>query len=139
VKYFTLNVATAMFAETLDNFQHSTLLIPESLSFTLTVIYLLTCGLAYLLTLSVVLAKQCQITGQLMNNRLERMWKEAVMAYSKVPPLHLTGGTEENYKYLSQDSRSTGRDLNLLHSEYEAGVLTTRPQHAVKLAPDTKH
>jgi hypothetical protein len=31
---FTLKIATAMFAETLDNFQHSTRLIPESRSFT---------------------------------------------------------------------------------------------------------
>jgi hypothetical protein len=34
-------------------------------------------------------------------------------------------------KYLSQDSRSPGQDMNLGRPEYEAGVLTTRPRHLV--------
>jgi hypothetical protein len=33
----------------------------------------------------------------------------------------------ENHENLNQNSRSTGRDLNPEPSEYEAGVLTTRP------------
>jgi hypothetical protein len=37
---------------------------------------------------------------------------------------HSSEGTEENYKNLSQDSRSTGRDLNQGPPEYQAGVLT---------------
>jgi hypothetical protein len=40
---------------------------------------------------------------------------------------HFPGGTEENHENLCQDSRSLTRDLNLGRSEYEAGVLTTRP------------
>jgi len=35
---------------------------------------------------------------------------------------HFPGGTEENHKNLSQDSRSPGMYMNTLPSEYEAGV-----------------
>jgi hypothetical protein len=38
INIFTLKMETAMFAETLDNFQHSTRLISESRSFTLFVL-----------------------------------------------------------------------------------------------------
>jgi hypothetical protein len=34
-------------------------------------------------------------------------------------------------KYLSHDSRSPGRDLNLEPPEYEAGVLTTRLRRSI--------
>jgi hypothetical protein len=37
-----------------------------------------------------------------MNDELERMWKEAVMACLKVPPMQPLGGTEGNHEYLSQ-------------------------------------
>jgi hypothetical protein len=43
----------------------------------------------------------------------------------------MPGGTEENHKNLSQNSWSLGQDLNQEPPEYEAGVLTTRPQHLV--------
>jgi hypothetical protein len=36
--------------------------------------------------------------GWLMNNHLERIWKEVVMAYLKVLSWHLPGGTEENHE-----------------------------------------
>jgi hypothetical protein len=32
-----------------------------------------------------------------MNDKLEGIWKEAVVAYFKVLPRHLIGGTEENH------------------------------------------
>jgi hypothetical protein len=35
---------------------------------------------------------------------------------------HFPGGTEENHKNLSQDSRSPGMYMNTLPSKYEAGV-----------------
>jgi hypothetical protein len=44
---------------------------------------------------------------------------------------HSPGGTEENHEKLSQDSWSLGQNLNLKPSEYETGILTTRPQHSV--------
>jgi hypothetical protein len=34
----------------------------------------------------------------LMNNELERIWKEAEVAYFTAPPPHLPGGTEENHE-----------------------------------------
>jgi hypothetical protein len=34
----------------------------------------------------------------LMNDEIERIWKEAVLAYFKVSSWHVPGGTEENYK-----------------------------------------
>jgi hypothetical protein len=33
-----------------------------------------------------------------MNNELETMWKENIVAYIKVLPLHLSGQTEVNNK-----------------------------------------
>jgi hypothetical protein len=33
----------------------------------------------------------------MLNNELERMWKEATVARFKISSLHLTGGTERNY------------------------------------------
>jgi hypothetical protein len=36
-----------------------------------------------------------------VNNELERMWKEVVVVHFEV----LSGGTEENYVNLSQDSQ----------------------------------
>jgi hypothetical protein len=36
-------------------------------------------------------------------------------------------------KNLSQDTRSPGRDMNLVLPEYEAGVLTTRPRRFSKV------
>jgi hypothetical protein len=61
-----------------------------------------------------------------VNYELERIWKEAVVAYFKVLSGYFPGGTEETTKSLSQDSRSAYRDLILEPPEYEARVLTTR-------------
>jgi hypothetical protein len=33
-----------------------------------------------------------------MNNELERIWKEATVAYFEVLPQHLPGGIEENHE-----------------------------------------
>jgi hypothetical protein len=44
---------------------------------------------------------------------------------------HLPGGTEEDPQNLFQHSRSQGRDLNPVHYEYEARMLTTRPRGSV--------
>jgi hypothetical protein len=57
-----------------------------------------------------------------MNDELERIWKEAVVAWFKLLSLHLPGGTEEHNANSCHDSRSPGRDLNLRSPEYEAGV-----------------
>jgi hypothetical protein len=67
-----------------------------------------------------------------MNDGLERMWKEAVVAYLKVLVRLFSGGTEQTTKNLSLDSWSSGRDLNPGPRECEAGVLTTRPRRSVK-------
>jgi hypothetical protein len=48
----------------------------------------------------------------LMNNELEWKLKEALVVSFDVLNRYLTGGTEENHKTLSRDSRSPGRDLN---------------------------
>jgi hypothetical protein len=53
------------------------------------------------------------------------MWKEAVVVYFKVLSRHVTGGTKENNKKISQDSRFQDRNLNPGLFEYEAGELTT--------------
>jgi hypothetical protein len=51
-----------------------------------------------------------------MNNELERIWKEVVMAWFKVLFKHLPGETEENH-----DSWYQGLDLNPGALEYETG------------------
>jgi hypothetical protein len=45
----------------------------------------------------------------------------------KALSLHSPGGTEENYKKLTQDSR----DLNPGPPEYETGMLTTLPRRSM--------
>jgi hypothetical protein len=58
----------------------------------------------------------------LINNELERIWKEVVIAKFKVLLWHLPVWTEEN---LSQDSQSLDPDLNPGPPKYKAGMLTT--------------
>jgi hypothetical protein len=55
---------------------------------------------------------------------------EADMAYCTVLVWDLPEGTEKNTKS-SLDSRSPGRHLNAESSDYEAGLLTTRPRPSV--------
>jgi hypothetical protein len=62
-----------------------------------------------------------------MNNELNRKWKETDMAKFKVLFQHFPDRTEEN---LTHNSLSEDRDLNPGPSEYEAGMLTTRPQRS---------
>jgi hypothetical protein len=66
-----------------------------------------------------------------VNDKLQRMWKEAAVASFKALFWHLPGGIEENHKKLSQDSRYPGQHLNPIHPAYEAGVITTRPRRSV--------
>jgi hypothetical protein len=58
--------------------------------------------------------------GLLINNKLERVWKEAALALLKVLPRHLPGGTAKTMKNLNEDSRSPGRDFNWRPPKYEA-------------------
>jgi hypothetical protein len=53
-------------------------------------------------------------------------WKEAVVAQFKILSLNFPGREQ-----VSQDRPSPGRDFNPGPPEYEAGVLTTRPQLSV--------
>jgi hypothetical protein len=64
--------------------------------------------------------------GWHMNDRLEGMWKEAIVVQFLVSPGIWLEGLRGK-KILSQDSRSPGRDLTKVPSEYEAVVLATRP------------
>jgi hypothetical protein len=63
----------------------------------------------------------------IVNNELERMWKEAVMASFKVLSKHLPGGPEEKHEHLSQDSPSLGQELNLGPPKYKGGGISTQP------------
>jgi len=47
-----------------------------------------------------------------VNDELEGMWKETIVAYFKVLSRHLPGGTEESHKNFSQDSLSLGQNLD---------------------------
>jgi hypothetical protein len=68
--------------------------------------------------------------GWQVNDELEKKVQAAV-AWFKILSRHLPGGTEENHTHSYSDSRSPGLDLNLGPAEYEAAVLTTRPQRSV--------
>lgn len=63
------------------------------------------------------------MTGLLINNGVERIWKEAVIAWLFVLSQNLPG---RKAKYLSQVSRSPSRDLNLTCVELEARVINTQ-------------
>jgi hypothetical protein len=66
-----------------------------------------------------------------MNAGLERIWKEAIVAYLRYyPGIHLQelGNTTKN---ISQDRQPKGRDLKPGPPEYKARVLTTRPWRSV--------
>jgi hypothetical protein len=65
--------------------------------------------------------------GWYMNDRLEGMWKEAIVVQFMASPGIWLEGLRKTTKIISQDSRSPGRDLNKVPSEYEAVVLATRP------------
>jgi hypothetical protein len=55
----------------------------------------------------------------------KRTWRHLKVLFQNSPV-----GTEKTHENLNQYSRSPGRDLNPGPSEYEAGVLTTRPRHS---------
>jgi hypothetical protein len=55
------------------------------------------------------------------------MWEEAVVAkLGTVLSWHLSGWTEESHCNFIQHCRSSGRDLNPVSLQDDAGVLTTR-------------
>jgi hypothetical protein len=67
-----------------------------------------------------------------MNDELERMWKEAVVAYSKLPSWHFLGETGENEENHNQDSRCPARDSNQAPSEYKSDALPPHPTFPVQ-------
>jgi hypothetical protein len=69
---------------------------------------------------------------QLINNALDRAWKEAAVAYSEVLPRNLEG-LRKTMHTLSQESRSVGQDLNPGPPEHKAGVLTILPRQQFRL------
>jgi hypothetical protein len=58
------------------------------------------------------------------------------VALFKALPPHLPGETEESNEKLIQVSWSSGRDLILGPSEYDAEMLSTRPRHSVLVCYD---
>jgi hypothetical protein len=64
-----------------------------------------------------------------MNDRLERIWKEAVVAWLFSTP-EFAGGNDENHENLSENSLSQSQVLISETPEYEAGVWTS-PWHSV--------
>jgi hypothetical protein len=58
----------------------------------------------------------------MVNDELERMVIEAVVAYLSLLSRYLPGWTELNHKEFSRDSRYPGRNLKARPPDYEAGV-----------------
>jgi hypothetical protein len=65
-----------------------------------------------------------------MDNELEMMWTEAVVAKFLVLSRYLPAETQEYHKNLSY-RWPAGRNLNMKPTKYETGVLTTRLQRSV--------
>jgi hypothetical protein len=65
-----------------------------------------------------------------VNDELERIWKEAVVAYFNALIPEFAWRYGENHK-LIEDSRSHGRDLKLGTPENESVALTTQPRRSV--------
>jgi hypothetical protein len=63
-----------------------------------------------------------------MNDNLESMWKEAVVASLKVYPGKCLERLMKTTKNLSQNNRSPDRDLSPVSLDYEAGILATQPR-----------
>jgi hypothetical protein len=57
----------------------------------------------------------------------KRMWSNFNVLSRTV-----VGETEENHDIISQDIRCSGRDMKPGPPEYEAGMLTTRPQRSFR-------
>jgi hypothetical protein len=69
----------------------------------------------------------------IVDNELERSGRKRSWPNSRYCPGICLEGLRETTKNLGQDSRSPGQDLNPGSPEYEAGELTTRPQHSVRI------
>jgi hypothetical protein len=67
----------------------------------------------------------------LLNGRLERMWKEVVVSYSKVESRYSPGGAEESQEN-PQDSGCPGRNSNRKPSELKSEALSPRPYWLVR-------
>jgi hypothetical protein len=65
-----------------------------------------------------------------VNDELEGIWKEAVMALFEGTT---TAFARKNTKNLNQESLSPGRYLNPGPHEYEARLLKTKPRRSVQL------
>jgi hypothetical protein len=64
----------------------------------------------------------------IVNNKFERIWKEAVVAYFKVKSRNFSGGTQENHDKTSQDILYLDRDskivpLNTIQTHYRLSQL----------------
>jgi hypothetical protein len=68
------------------------------------------------------------MTGLLVINVLERMWKEMVRAYFEVFSMHLSRGSMENHEIFQAGQSDCREDLGSGSPKYKGGVLTTQPQ-----------
>jgi hypothetical protein len=68
-----------------------------------------------------------------VNNELERTWKEAVVALFKVLFRHWAWGTEESIENFSQDSRCPDRDSKRASPEYGLEALLREPTCSVMI------
>jgi hypothetical protein len=80
----------------------------------------------YLSILSVSQTVQRRVVGWFVDNELEKVWTEAVMAYLKLP-WSFHGWTKYTSKNLTQDNRCSGRDLNGVSPKYTQGALPYQP------------
>jgi hypothetical protein len=71
----------------------------------------------YLTMLSVPETIYCRMRGWLVNNELERIWKEAVMTWFKLLSQNILGVTEKTTK--TSDSQSLDQDSNLRPPKYK--------------------
>jgi hypothetical protein len=61
-----------------------------------------------------------------MNDKLEKIWRETVVAWSSYPSVIYLEGLRKIMKDLSRDSRCRDKDLNRASLEYNSRALPLR-------------
>jgi hypothetical protein len=101
---------------TLSDIQGSVLHFDVVCEWQFTYKYLLVVYLTKILETRIV---RCQFTGRLMNDKLERVWKESVTVYLKLLPRDSPGGTEKNHGEFQSE-------LSVLREVFERGSSWTQ-------------
>jgi hypothetical protein len=89
-------------------------------------------SIVYLATLSVTQNAYRQMFRQLVNDELERVWKEAILTYSKVLSQYSHGETEVNHEQ-PHESQYPGLGSDRAPPEYILEALILQPKYSAQI------